>query len=298
MFQKITRITRQVYGVLEKEFLLRTRYPLAFFSSLFTIPLLSLIPLIFIFGGFLSSDNFSIYQIFYFLNADKDIIYYYFLIDFLESNISKTFNSRNYLPWILIGNIVYTFSRFGFNAFERRFMYEKFWGTVEGIILAPINKSVILFGFIFSILIESTLYFSIIITISYFIYPISVLQIFQIYLVACIMIIASGGIGLITGTITLANESFIPTFLFIEFTILFFSCFNIPIEFFPRFLQDFILINPYYHGTELARSIYFEIYTPTSIFSLIYIIIFAIIMSFIGILVSNKVWTKYGIHGY
>jgi len=298
MFTRVKRILRQTYGVIQKEFTLRTRYPLSFFSGIFTTSILSLIPLIFIYGGLLNLKNPNFFQIYYFLSGDKNAIYYLLLFDFLKSSISGSLNQKNYLNWLLIGNIIYTFSSHGIDAFDRRFMNEKFWGTVQGMVLAPINRYLILLGYIFTTIIESCVYFVVFITISYLIFPVSILQIFQVFFIACIMIIASGGIGLIIGTISLANENFAPAFLLVQFIILFFSCYSIPLEFFPDFFKGIVLINPYYHGTELARNIFLGTNRVNSIYSFLYILVFAIIVSSMGAYISGKIWTKYGVHGY
>ena len=91
------------------------------------------------------------------------------------------------------------------------------------------------------------------------------------------MIIASGGLGLINGAISITTESFRDVFELVQFTILFLSCYSIPIEYFPEILQGVILVNPFYHGVDLARNILYGTYSITMLFSLIYIIIFAII---------------------
>jgi len=66
----------------------------------------------------------------------------------------------------------------------------------------------------------------------------------------------------------------------------------------PELFQQISLLNPFYHGTNLARNVYYGIFGSSELFSLIYIISFAVIISIISVYLFNKIWKKYGIHGY
>lgn len=298
MFEGLKQIIYQIVAVTEKELRLRTRFPLDFFFNIFMVSIKSLIPVLFIIAGLFGTQTPNFYSFFYFFNSEKNLLYYYLLFKYIDTNFYGSFNQINYVSWLLIGSIIFTFSQHGFDTFEARFGREKYWNTVQGMILSPINRFYILIGYIITSLIESVFFFLFFIIICFLSYPVAIFQIIQVFLIAFIMIIASGGIGLIVGSIFLANENFTSVFSFLQFVVLFFSCFSIPIKFLPSIFQDIAKLNPYYYGTELARNLYYGIYDINWLFSLVYIIIFAIIASYLGVYAFNKIWSKYGIQGY
>ncbi|MFX0140084.1 MAG: ABC transporter permease [Candidatus Hodarchaeota archaeon] len=277
---------------------LRTRYLLSYFSRIFSISVLSIIPLIFLLGGLLNSEYSSVANLLYFHYGERNQFYYFLLFNYLDSKFLGTFNEGNFIPWLIMGNIIYTFSKHSFDAFELQFLNEKYWNTIQGTLLAPINRFSILIGYVFATLIETSIYFLFIIGISYFIFNFTLIHILQVYIIAIIITIASGGIGLIFGAINLSNENFGPIFQFLQFFILFFSCFSVPFEYFPKFLQDIIVLNPYYHATELVRVIIFGLNDLNIFISILYLIIFMIISASLGAIIYNNIWKKYGIHGY
>ncbi|MFX0142297.1 MAG: ABC transporter permease [Candidatus Hodarchaeota archaeon] len=298
MFQKTKRTVRQTMAVVEKEFLLKLRFPLGFISSIFTASIISLIPLIFIFSGLLGKSNDEIFAIFYFTHAEKNLIYYCLLYQSIENLYFNSINQFNFLSWLLMGNILFTFCNKGFTVFTKVFYEEKYWNTIQGMLLTPVNKVLILFGNLIMVLIESSIYFSLAIIICLFIYPVPIYNVISFFLIGCIMLIASGGIGFIVGAILLTNENFNTIFQLVQFTILFFSCYSIPIIMFPETFQHISFINPFYHGVSTARNVYYGIFGQSELFSLIYIITFAISISMLSVYIFNKLWKKYGISGY
>ncbi len=302
MLQRLNRIYRKTIGISEKEFKLKLRFPIYFFTRTLIKPFVSIIPFVILYAGIFFTQNpniFSLINIYLAYQYEPNsVIYYYYLYEFIEANFLSSFNQSNYLSWLLIGNVVFVFSRNGFNAFIERFQLEKFWNTIQGIILAPVNRYILLFGFILITLFESLLFFILLIIISYLIVPVSFIQIIFVFLIACLMIIASAGIGLMKGAVFISTESYRAIFELIQFIILFLSCYSIPFEFFPDFLQPIIFLNPFYHGVSLAQNVYFGIYSPNIIFSIVYIVIFSIVMVFLGVFLFNNIWKKYGIHGY
>ncbi|MHA1380665.1 MAG: ABC transporter permease [Candidatus Helarchaeota archaeon] len=297
-FQGIKVSLVQTHAIIEKEITLKLRFPIEFFSHNFIVSIVSFIPLFFLYSGFLGLKTPDFFTIYYFIYAERNPYYYILLYQFVKQNVFGSLNSVNYLPWLLIGNIIYTFSKNGWDTFESKFIIEKYWSTIQGTLLAPVNRFLVLLGNIITSLIESMIYFIIIIIVCFIIYPISLFQILLLLLIASIMMIASGGIGLITGAIIISSENLSTIFKLFQFTFLFLSCFSIPFELFPAIFQDIITINPFYHGVELARSIYFGTFDLNGVMSLSYILVFGVITSVIGSYIFNKIWKKYGIHGY
>ncbi|MFX0138120.1 MAG: ABC transporter permease [Candidatus Hodarchaeota archaeon] len=300
MLVKLKRIYNKTIAVTEKELKLKLRFPLSFFAYIFVKPFYSLIPFLILYTGLFALQGPDLTSILIFFSELKfnDPLVQYQLYNFLKSAFSSSLNQTNYLSWLIVGNLIFVFSKNGFDAFIEKFIFEKYWNTIQGTLLAPINRYLMLIGYILITLIESMIFFIMMIIISAFLFPISIFQIISIFLIACLMIVASGGIGLIKGSINLSTESYRVFFELGQFLILFLSCYTIPFEYFPEFLQGIIIINPFYHGVNLARNIFYGVYTPDIFLSLLFIIIFAIITAIIGVYLFNKIWKKFGIHGY
>ncbi|MFX1449852.1 MAG: ABC transporter permease [Promethearchaeota archaeon] len=299
MLQKLNRIINKTLGVTEKELKLKLRYPLSFFSYIFIKPFLSLIPFLILYAGLFGLQTPDLSTILYLTTTkEHDLFFHYQLFKFIEKTFTSSLNQANYFSWLIIGNILFVFSRNGFDAFLEKFSYEKYWNTIQGTLLAPINRYLMLIGYTIVTLIESFLFFLMIIIICVFFIEISIFQIIAIFLIASLMIVAAGGIGLMKGSVFISNENYRIFFEMGQFFILFFSCYSIPFEYFPDFLQGIIQINPFYHGVNLARNLFYGTYSSDIFLSLIYIILFAIITSILGVYLFNKIWKKFGIHGY
>ncbi|MHA1299683.1 MAG: ABC transporter permease [Candidatus Helarchaeota archaeon] len=301
MLERIRRIYNKTLAITEKELKLELRFRLQFFYNIFVLPFLALIPFVILYGGVFSDQGSYINSLLSIFLADKageTEIYYYLIYNFIQQNYISTFNQNNYLSWLLIGNIVHTFSKNGFDAFVSRFQIEKYWGTIQGTLLAPLNRYLLLASYIIMVLIQSFLYFLMMITISFIVYPVSFIEFIFMFFMSFLTLIAACGIGLLKGAVTLANENVRFFFELFQFFVIFFSCYSIPREYFPEFLQVFTLINPFYHGINLARDAYFGIYAPDFTFSLTYVITFAISISIIAVYLFNKIMKKYGVHGY
>ncbi|MHA1378155.1 MAG: ABC transporter permease [Candidatus Helarchaeota archaeon] len=301
MSERIKRIYNKTLAITEKELKLDLRYRFRFVYNIFFKPFLALIPFIILYSGIFSGNSSifsSILNIYLADKAGETVIYYYLLYQFIQQNFFSSFNQINYLTWLLIGNIVHTFTKNGFDAFVGRFQLEKYWNTIQGTLLAPLNRYLMLASYVIMILIQSFLFFVMMMTICFIIYPINLIHVIMVFLISFLMIIASGGIGLIKGAVSLSNESYRFIFEFSQFFIIFFSCYSVPFEYFPNFLQPLILINPFYHGIKLARNVYYGILTPELTFSVMYIFFFSIVTAMIGVYLFNKILKKYGVHGY
>lgn len=300
MFQKISRIYNKTIAIAEKEIKLELRFPFAFFTSIFIKPFLSLIPFLILYSALFGTGTSQLNSIITIILAKETDpqLYDLLILQFVQKNFFSSFNQTNYLSWLIIGTIIFSFSKNGFDAFLDRFNREKFWNTIQGTLLAPINRFLILIGYTIVVLIDSILFFIAIMAIYVFIYQISITQIIILFLISFLMLLGSGGIGLIKGAIFISTETYHTLFELAQFFILFLSCYSIPLEYFPEFLRGFILFNPFYHGIELARNIIYGQFTPLTPFSLVYILIFAISAMLIGVYLFNKIWKKFGIHGY
>ncbi|NVM03965.1 MAG: ABC transporter permease [Candidatus Helarchaeota archaeon] len=298
MFSRISRVYRKTLAIAEKEIKLKLRFPLNFFSEIFIKPFISLIPYIILYAGIFTAQSPNNTLITLYLAKDYPDLFNFLLFNFLKDNFSSSFNQTTYLSWLLVGNIIFIFSRNGFDAFMSRFRTEKYWSTIQGMLLTPINRYLMLLGFVITSFIESMIFFVMMIIISFLVYPIAFYQVILIFLIAFLMILASSGLGLIKGAVYISTESLLTIFELLQFFILFISCYSIPIEYFPESLQFLALINPFYHGVNSAQNIYFGNYSPDLLFSIGYITIFAIVTTILGVYLFNRIWKKFGIHGY
>ena len=260
----------QVYAVIEKELRLQLRFGKDFLLRIVVSPLFYLIPYFLLYQGLFNVGAGGLGDL----------------------------TSENYPVWLFLGTIFYTFIYNGFNTFDIRFQQEKYWMTIQAIFLTPIHKYAYLIGITFETLLESFIIFLMFSILSYFIIPTFFINIVGIIIVLLIVLVASAGIGLLRGGIDLINENFRQIIFYASFFILFFSCYSLPLSLLPGYLQIFAIINPFYHGLLLIRSIWLNTMDITLLFSLLYLIVFAVITLIVAVWLFNKLIKRFGIHGY
>ncbi len=248
-------------------------------------PMISFFPLFFLYGGFF----------FYF---NKDLI---------------TVNRYNYGAWILMGIIFFQFCNRMLIRYENVFVREKYWHTIEFTLLAPINRYSVLFGFVIQNILEQTA-ISIILAIVAFLYsPTLIPNIFLIFIVLAFFSSGVAGLGILRGVIALSNENFMSLFGLLSFVFLFLSSYSIPIELFPLPIAMVIRINPLYMELALIRNIWFypltwfsDIFVNSltlnffgiNFFDIIYIVCFNLIAIVLGMYFFDRIWERFGIHGF
>lgn len=261
---------QQTIAVTEKEIRLQLRWGKDFFLRILISPFFYLIPYFLLYQGIFN----------------------------LGSGDIGTITPENYIVWLFLGTIFFTFAFNGLSAFESRFLTEKYWMTIQALFLTPINKYALLLGMTIETFLESFITFMIFIILSVIILPAPIINIFGIIFILIIILIASAGLGLLKGGIALINENYRQIISYFVFFILFFSCYSLPISILPNYLQTLVNINPFYHGLLLIRSIWFNTLDITFLNSLIYLIIFTVLSIIIGVWLFNKLIKRFGIHGY
>jgi len=266
------KILFESLAIAEKELKIELRFKIPFFLDSIVWPVFVVVPFLLVyFGQFLSgAQNFG------------------------------GITLENFVPFLLLGTISSIALHTGFTNTPIRFQREKYWQTIESIQIAPINKlSVIIGHTIFSIITVLPAAAIIMLLLQYFSHT-SILNIFFILLILIPMLLISISLGIIAGISMLFDESYLPFFRSLVFFITFFSCFYYPIAIFDQhallaLLKPFVLVNPFYHGVTILRSLWFSGTTPLS--SIAILLMFAIIMPFLSSYLFNRAWKKFTIQG-
>lgn len=262
---------KQIFAIAEKNTKMTLRYKFVLIIGLFN-PLIQLIFPFILMGQFFSyQDSFG------------------------------PWNAENYIVYILIGYNVLLFQRV-INIYGGQFLMEKFFGTLQALIVAPFNRYNLLLGYIVTHLIEVFIPFTIFLIIVYIFFPISPLTIiFTILLFLCLLLIFAG-IGLFVGVFSIAKEG-VATWLktILRFVFLF-SCISYPYQIFPLQIQIIVNCNPIYYIIDIIRLTWIE----NSVFYTIlnhpihFLMMALMLISFplLGIFMFNYIFKKYGIEGY
>ncbi len=179
---------------------------------------------------------------------------------------------------------------------------EKNWLTLSALIIAPFNRINLLFGIFFTHLILIFPSFVTFFIISYIIYPIQSLTILVLIISYLLCALVFSGVGIILAGLAVSNENLWTLISFSLRLLFFISCVSYPFEIFPSFLQFFIKINPLYYIFDIMRIIWIQdniYYTFSSYFlNFTILLVSALILPFLGVLIFNKIYRKYGIVGY
>ncbi len=217
----------------------------------------------------------------------------------ITSKSLGSLDSQNYIPALFLGSMALVFSNAGFNAFAVRLRAEKFWGTIQLMLLAPVNKFALLLGIVLADIIRSCISIIPMLMACYILFPTNLINILYVYMIFILISIGTSGIGLIIGAFAISNENMIPLFNYLSQAIIFFSTFFLPIEIFPDFLKVIIRMNPLYHGITLVRALWFNtgMTQPVTI-PILWVLGAAVISPIIGVYFFNRIWQKIGIVGY
>lgn len=212
-------------------------------------------------------------------------------------------------PWTRENFIVFQFTTYNimllqniYIRFPNQFISEKYWKTFPAIIIAPLNRFNILLGIIFSHLILISIPFIFLFIFCYIVYPISIITVFSILIIYFLITLIFSGIGLILGIFAISIENYWKVLSFIFQLTFWISCLTYPFDIFPSYMQNIIILNPFYYLFDVLRMTWIDDNIFITIisfpFHLFLLIAMAIIVPFIGILTFNKVYKKYGIVGY
>lgn len=258
----------------QKDLSLNLRFKIPFFTSTIITPITIIIPFLLVYFGYFFSGGSAI----------------------------KNINNENFIPFLLLGTMTSIVLHNGFHNFPNKFLTEKYWQTIEGIMLAPISKiSLIIGGTIEGFVAVFPAIIIVFVTANFFLPTSSLQTMIVIIITLALLLIVSLSLGLIASLATLFNENYTPLFYYSLAGITFLSCFYYPIEFFDShpvlsLLKPLIQINPYYLGVTLMRESWFNSAFQWN--SFLYILIMAIALPFISVYIFRKAWQTFTIQGY
>lgn len=179
---------------------------------------------------------------------------------------------------------------------------EKYWKTLTALVVNPFYRFNLLIALLITHLILVSIPFTFFFIVCYIIYPISIITILAILFLFLLITIIFSGIGLMIGVFAMAKENILHLLTFLINLSLWFSCLVYPFEIFPPFIQNIILLNPFYHIFDFMRYVWIEDDVLYSIISrprtFAVLISSIIIIPCVSVIFFNKVYKKYGIAGY
>jgi ABC-type polysaccharide/polyol phosphate export permease len=271
----LKRSLKQTMALVERNIFFETRFKLAFLTRFLTPIIQIFMPLI-IFGAI--------------FNIREDYQFGYW-------------KSDNYMLFILIAFCI-QFLRQIIDNFRLLFLREKYWKSLQALLVAPINRYALLFGFLISEMILISIAFSVFFIIAAILFPINIFYLLLVFLLFLCSAIIFGSIGLISGILIIAKEGILRVFTLGLKILFWLSCFSYPLQIFPEFLHFFILLNPLYYIIDILRltwlmgidaNLALSFFTPTHI---IILVLSTIFLPIISVYLFNKFYDKYGISGY
>lgn len=208
----------------------------------------------------------------------------------------------NYIIFILSGIFIVILMKL-LPAYGKSLLREKYWKTLPGLFLSPVNIYNLLISKILS---ELIIYVIPLIIIFIFCFIIAEASIITILFVLIIYIMASlfmASIGLAIGAFRMSVESGYTMFFNLINLFLIFSCIRYPKEFFPENLHFLIIWNPFYYYWDLIRTLLvlgYEnvIYSPTYTVHFIVVISLSFICPLLSVMFFIYMYKKYGLTGY
>ena len=271
----LKRSFKQTMALVERNIYFETRFKLAFFSK-FLGPIIQILMPLIIFG--------TIFNI----NEDYQFGYW---------------KGENYMLFILIAFCIQFLRQINDN-FRLLLQREKYWKSLQALMVAPINRYVLLFGFLISEMILISIAFSAFFIIAMILFPINIFYILLVLLLFLCSAIIFGSIGLITSILIITKEGWLGVFSLGLKILFWLSCFSYPLQIFPEFLQFFILLNPLYYLIDIIRltwligidaNLALTFFTPAHIIILVSLTIF---LPIISVYLFNKFYDRFGISGY
>jgi ABC-type polysaccharide/polyol phosphate export permease len=266
---------KQISALVERNLYLEVRFKLSIFSRYIAPFIQILMPLI-------------IFNVIFTIREDYQFGYW---------------TGLNFILFLFIAFCV-QFLRKIVSNFSDLFNREKYWKTLQALMVAPVNRYVLLFGILISELILVSIPFIFFFIIAYILFPINIFYLFLVLLGFFSLAIIFGSIGLIMGILIITKEGIYSVFN-LGLTLLFWlSCISYPLQIFPEIIQSIILLNPIYYFIDIIRifwlmgldyNLAITFLTPTHI---IVVIGGTIILPIFSVYLFNTFYNKFGISGY
>ncbi len=263
---------RVIYAIVRKELKISFRFPKNFIATQVMNPLRLLV------------SFWLVYKSFFVITNNESI---------------GTWSRVNYVAVLLIGTIFYTSCASAFYRYRQHFINEKYWGTIQILLTAPVSKFDFLTASSLAIAAEmaipSVLYISLLI----FSYGFSLATFGVIFIVLYFMIFAVLGLGLIQGAVAIANENYLFIFDYLFAGMICFSCFYYSDSAIPAIFRPLVHINPIFHAVEIARNQIFHHLDGLEVLKkILYLAAFALFAPLAGAIVFRKVVREVGVRGF
>ena len=261
----------QIFAITEKNLKLRLRFKYQIIIS-FIRPIISILMPLIILGQFFE------------LNAEFG-----------------SWNENTYLVFQFIAYQIFLIKNL-VNEFPTQIVREKYWKTIQSLIIAPLNRYNLLLGIFLPHMILISIPMVVFFIICYIVYPISLLTVLSVILIFFLIALIFSAIGLFLGVFAITNENIWKILGFILNFIILLSCITYPYEIFPSFIQQIINLNPLYYLFDLLRFVWIEDHLLISILThpidIMILFTLAIALPLISVYIFNTVYQKYGIVGY
>jgi ABC-type polysaccharide/polyol phosphate export permease len=209
---------------------------------------------------------------------------------------------ENYIIFILSGIFIVILLKL-FPAYGKNLLREKYWKTLPGVFLSPVN----VFNLLVSKLLSELFIFLIPLIIAFILcFLLSNASLLTIFFVIIIYLCASffmASIGLAIGSFRMSIEGGYSVFSNMVGFFLIFSCYKYPREFFPSYLEFLIVWNPFYYYWDLIRVMLVLgaeniIFNPAYLLHFTVVLLFTIMAPIMSIMFFSYIYKKYGLVGY
>ena len=266
---------KQIRALVERNLYLEARFKTLIFTRYFTPFVQILMPLI-------------IFNVIFTIREDYQFGYW---------------TGLNFILFLFIAFCV-QFLRKIVNNFSDLFNREKYWKTLQALMVAPVNRYVLLFGFLIAEIILLSIPFIFFFIIAYILFPINIFYLFLVILSFLSISIIFGCLGLILGILIITKEG-IYSVINLGLTFLFWlSCMSYPLQIFPEIVQSIILLNPVYYFIDIIRIFWLmglDYNLAITFLTPIHIIIVVgstLILPIFSVYLFNTFYDKFGISGY
>ena len=258
----------QIWAITKKELRLETRFWLPFISSIFLNPVKTAAWFFIVYFGFFTAGSVGL----------------------------GSFTRETYILFILIGGLFQIFFTLATTDFANKFLCEKYWQTIQSIIIMPIHIFKLVLGLSLEEIIKASLAMMVFIGLGLLVWPTNPWTVMIIISIILIIFLGLMFLGLLRAAFVLINENvntiFEYGFLFLGFI----SCFYYPIEAFPSFLRPLIFYNPIYQGINLVRNLWLGQSFDWTVFA--YLSIWTILTAIFSTFLYNRLLKKYDLQGY
>ena len=202
----------------------------------------------------------------------------------------------NYLVYLMFGMIFHSFFNKAFVDCSEVFLREKFWQTIQGLLVSPAKGYEILLGYGLVEVIDSVPIIVAALAISVVVVQLSIVKLLAVVALLGLLYLLLLGIGFIRAGFILSDENAASFFMPFSWVLFFLSCFYYPIQSIPTFFHPLILANPVYHAGLAITSV--ALGGDVQWTSIGYLAVCCVVFSTVGALTCAKVWKREGIQGY